>query len=62
MDKNMLTTKEVVFVSDLLNYEILALKKSRLFARTLTDKNLAEKLLEVAKNHEERVNALLESL
>ena len=62
MNKNMLTTKEATFVSDLLLYEESACKKARLYARTLTDKELAHKFCKIADNHERRFNALLESL
>ena len=45
MDDNMLTTKETILIADLISYELLALKKARLYARTLTDKNLVEKIM-----------------
>ncbi len=62
MSKNMLTTKEATFVSDLLLYEESACKKARLYSRTLTDRELAEKFGKIADNHERRFNALLEML
>lgn len=62
MDDNMLTTKETILVEDLICYELLALKKSRLYARILTDKDLCKKLSAIADNHEKRVKTLLASL
>ena len=41
---NMLTTKEATLLSDLLIYEESACKKARLYARTLTNKKLADDL------------------
>ncbi len=58
MGNNMLTTKEVTLVSDLMTIEQTACKKARLYARILTDVNLAEKLNEIADNHEKRFNSL----
>lgn len=59
---NMLTTKEVTLVSDLLTYEEQACKKARLYSKTLTDKELAESFGKIADNHEKRFNALLSML
>lgn len=56
--KNMLTTKEVTLVSDLLTIEENACKKARLYARTLTDPSLAQEFDKIADNHERRFNAL----
>lgn len=58
----MLTTKELVLITDLISYEQLALKKARLYARTLTDKDLVEKISALADNHERRFKTLLASL
>lgn len=58
----MLTTKELVLITDLISYEQLALKKARLYARTLTDKDLVEKISSIADNHERRFKTLLASL
>lgn len=62
MGKNMLTTKEATLLSDVLIYEESACKKARLYARTLTDKALADKFNKLADNHERRFNALFELL
>lgn len=59
---NMLTTKEVTLLYDLLRTEELAAKKTALFSRTLTEKKLADKLAEISVNHEKRFNALYELL
>ena len=61
-NKNMLTTKEVTLISDLLTMEESACKKARLYSRTLTDKNLAQSFEQIADNHQRRFNALLELL
>lgn len=62
MSKDMLTTKEVTLISDLLTMEESACKKARLFSRTLTDQQLAESFGKIADNHEKRFNALLDLL
>ena len=59
---NMLTTKEAALLSDLLVYEESACKKARLYARTLTNKKLADDLNKIADEHEKRFNALFELL
>lgn len=62
MNKNMLTTKEVTLLSDLLIYEESACKKARLYSKTTTNMQLKEKFCQIADNHERRFNALLELL
>lgn len=52
--KNMLTTKECPIVEDLLTLEELAVKKARVFSRTLTNQKLCDLLKELSKNHEQR--------
>ncbi len=59
---NMLTTKEATLIGDLLTMEESACKKARLYARTLTDTELANAFTKIADNHEKRFNALLEML
>lgn len=59
---NMLTTKEATLLSDLLIYEESACKKARLYARTLTNKKLADDLDKIAGLHEKRFNALFDLL
>ena len=59
---NMLTTKEATLLSDLLIYEESACKKVRLYARTLTNKKLADDLDKIADLHEKRFNALFDLL
>ena len=58
----MLTTKEATLLSDLLIYEESACKKARLYARTLTNKKLADDLDKIADGHEKRFNALFDLL
>ncbi len=58
MGNNMLTTKEVGLVSDLMTIEENACKKARLYSRILTDQALAEKMGRIADNHERRFNNL----
>ncbi len=62
MAKNMLTTKEMTLVSDLLMYEESACKKARLYSKTLLDKSVAEDFSKIAAEHEKRFNALLNLL
>lgn len=59
---NMLTTKELTLISDLLIYEESACKKARLYSRILTDQGLSENCKKLADNHEKRFNTLLELL
>ncbi|MBQ6921788.1 MAG: hypothetical protein IJQ66_01735 [Clostridia bacterium] len=59
---NMLTTKEATLISDALIYEESACKKARLYARTLTDKELSAKFDKLADNHQKRFNELLNLL
>lgn len=62
MDKNMLTTKEVTLLSDLLSQEESVCKKARLYSRITTNQKLADDLNRIADNHQRRFNALLELL
>ncbi len=62
MSKNMLTTKEATLISDLMTMEESACKKARLYARILTDKNLAQEFDKIADHHERRFNALFDLL
>lgn len=62
ISKNMLTTKESQIVGDLLIMEELAIKKSSLFARTLTNQKLTKVLKKLANNHRERFVRLYELL
>ncbi|MBR1983393.1 MAG: hypothetical protein IKA12_01765 [Clostridia bacterium] len=62
MPNNMLTTKELTLLQDLLIYEESACKKARLYSRILTDQNLAEQCSRLADNHQNRFNRLLELL
>ena len=62
MNDNMLTTKEATLISDLLTMEESACKKARLYAKTMTDKQLSETFSKIADNHEKRFNALFELL
>ena len=62
MNNNMLTTKEATLISDLLTMEESACKKARLYARIMTDPEVAKSMEKIADNHEKRFNALLELL
>lgn len=53
-----ITEKELERISALLLREGLACKKCRAYAHTLTDPELAEKLGDIAKAHEERFSSL----
>lgn len=56
---NMLTTKELTLISDLLIYEESACKKASLYSRILTDDGLSENCKKLAENHKKRFEALL---
>ena len=60
MSDNMLTTKEIAFIADLLTAEENASKKARLYSRIMTNPKVAESFKEIADNHERRFNALYE--
>ena len=62
MNNNMLTTKEVTLLADLLTYEENACKKARIYAKSMMDKDCASKMQEIASNHQKRFNALLKLL
>ena len=62
MPNNMLTSKELTLLSDLLIYEMSACKKARLYSRTLTDKDLSAQCGKLADNHQTRFEKLLELL
>jgi hypothetical protein len=62
MSNNMLTTKELTLISDLLIYEEMACKKARLYSRILTDQTLADQCTKLADNHQSRFQRLLELL
>ena len=53
MLESFITEKESVIILDLLESERLACKKAWLLSRTLTDKNLAEQLVCMAKQHKQ---------
>lgn len=59
---NMITTKELTLLTDLLNYEESASKKAKLYSKTLTDKKLSEKFSKISENHQKRFNSLLDLL
>lgn len=59
---NMLTEKEATVITDLLTLEESGCKKARLYARTLTDRDLAQKMGCIADRHEARFNSLLAML
>lgn len=56
---NMLTTKELTLLSDLLMYEESACKKCKLYSKTITDESLSKEFSSLAENHQKRFNALL---
>ena len=62
MSNNMLTSKELTLLSDLLIYEESACKKARLYSRILTDEGLSEQCSKLADNHQNRFEKLLELL
>ena len=62
MSNNMLTTKEVTLLADLLTYEENACKKARIYAKSMMNKDCANKMQEIAQNHQKRFNELLRLL
>ena len=59
---NMLTTKELEIVQDLLIYEENACKKAKIYSKILTNEKLAENLKNLYQNHLKRYQTLLELL
>lgn len=57
-----ITSKELELISDALCAEGLICKKARAYSKTLTDMELAECMTEIADEHEQRYNALLNVL
>lgn len=62
MPNTNLTAKEATIIADLLTYEESACKKARLYAKQLTDPEIAAKIEKIADNHEKRFNALIDLL
>ncbi len=54
MSKNMLTTKELPLLEDLLNYEENLTKKYMLYSRILTNTALVERMVKLGNNHREK--------
>lgn len=54
-----LTSKELELISDALTYEGLICKKARAYSKTLTDVELSSCMTQIADEHEQRFNALL---
>ena len=57
-----LTSKEVTIISDLLTYEEMAVKKAKLYSKTLTEQSVAEAFEKILQNHEKRFKDLLNLL
>lgn len=59
---NMLTTKELEIIQDLLIYEENACKKAKMYSKILTNEKLAKNLKNLYQNHLKRYQTLLELL
>ncbi len=59
---NMLTTKELKLIGDLLTLEEMAIKKVGLYSRTLTDPTLIQNFTHLKENHQKRYENLLSLL
>ncbi len=57
---NMLTTKEVGILAELLTQEALVCKKAGLYSRVLTDQELVGSLAEIAEVHRNNFKSLEE--
>ncbi|MBR2614767.1 MAG: spore coat protein [Clostridia bacterium] len=57
-----LTGKEVTIISDLLTMEESAIKKAKVYSKTLTSKELTEVFKTLEENHQKRFNDLLNLL
>lgn len=56
---NMLTTKELEIIQDLLIYEENACKKAKIYSKILTNVKLAEGAKKLYENHKKRYQTLL---
>lgn len=56
---NMLTTKELEIIQDLLIYEENACKKAKIYSKILTNVKLAETAKKLYENHKNRFETLL---
>lgn len=56
---NMLTTKELEVIQDLLIYEENACKKAKIYSKILTNVKLAETSKKLYENHKSRFETLL---
>ena len=56
---NMLTTKELEIIQDLLIYEENACKKAKIYSKILTNEKLAGLLKKLYENHKKRYETLL---
>ncbi len=54
-----ITSKELQLITDALTAEGLICKKARAYSKTLTDMELAQCMANIADEHEQRFNALL---
>ena len=57
-----LTAKEVSIVSDLLTYEEAAIKKAKLYSKTITDQSVSGAFSRIQENHKKRFDDLLNLL
>ena len=57
-----LTGKEVTIISDILTMEESAIKKAKVYSKTLTSKELTEVFKTLEENHQKRFNDLLNLL
>ena len=57
-----LTQKEFMLLSDLLNYEEACYKKTELYAKTITDSEIASQMKSLSQNHAKRYQKLLNLL
>ncbi len=62
MSNNMLTTKELPLLTDLLNYEENLTKKYMLYSRILTNPALTERMANLGNRHREKFTKLYQLL
>lgn len=60
--ENGFSVKEGFYIEDLLAYEEQAVKKARLYSKTLTDKYLADFFSKIAESHVKSFGAILNLL
>lgn len=61
-DRNLLTEKELLFVKDMLSWELLAMKKCNDAAQSVNCETVQQKLMSTGEKHKQRYEEMLTQL